>query len=127
MKRDEIAIAKDHTSPRSCETLEDPPIPTKLQTDMDTPVREFRPSATARRSRPFREGRGRGAPHRSLSTVYPWEGFKFTPMQPSHELVELDTSDEDDAHNSISTDSSHDEPATVSVAEISLATFNLGH
>jgi len=48
-------------------------------------------------------------------------------MQPSHELVELDTSDEDDAHNSISTDSSHDEPATVSVAEISLATFNLGH
>lgn len=114
------------TSPKSGDTIRDPPIPTELQMDLDSPVRVFGPRATARRSRPFREGRGRIAPRRSFLPVSPSERCVLTEMQSSRKSVELNSSDEDETHNTVFTDSSREEPATVPVAEISLTAFNLG-
>lgn len=50
----------------------------------------------------------------------------LTEMQSSREFVELDSSDEDETHHTIFTNSSHNKLARVPLAKISLTTFNLG-
>jgi len=50
----------------------------------------------------------------------------LTEIQPSRHIEELDTGDDDETNNTLSTDSSHDEPTAIPGAKITRDAFNLG-